>query len=209
MPSFIDLPEELLKATAIAWTMEANHALVASPFSGFVQAQRGTMERWSFVMTIRKLTRQEAQIAQGFFLMLEGPLGLFRMHDPAQCLPLGRASGVPKLSAAAASGARTISTDGWTANTPGVLKAGDWIQIGDQLTKVRADVNSSATGTATISIWPKVMVALADNTDVITRYPKGLFRFTSEAPAWEVVAGMKRNYELKLTGVQEVLQPDA
>jgi hypothetical protein len=202
----IDIPAELLNAVSISWKMETNHGLAESPFSGHVQAQRGQLERWSFVMKIRRLSRREAQIAEGFFMMLEAPFGVFRMTDPSRRHPLGKATGTPILATAAAPGDRTISVTGFTPNVAGILKAGDWVQIGDQLSKVRTDVASSATGTATISLWPKVMKTVPDETTIIVREAKGFFRFTSQPPEWEADASEKsRPYSFSLTGVQEIL----
>ncbi len=206
MPDYIEIPSELLRATSIAWKMETNHGLAESTFSGQTQSQRGQLERWSFVMSIRRLSRSDAQIAQGFFMMLEGPLGLFRMVDPAAAKPLGKATGIPILSAPAEPGDREIAVSGFTPNVGGILRAGDWIQIGDQLSKVRTDVASSATGTATVSIWPKVMATVDSGEPLIVRNAAGLFRFTSQPPEWEADSSERgRPYTFQLTGVQEVL----
>ena len=208
MPDPIDIPEELLKAVvSISFKMESNHGLAESPWSGHVQAQRGQLERWSFLMKFRRFSRREAQVAEGFFMMMEPPFGLFRMTDPSRRQPLGKATGNPILAAGVAPGARTITTEGWTPNVPGILKAGDWLQIGDQLSKVRTDVNSSATGTATISLWPKLMKTVPDETPVIVRNARGLFRFTSQPPEWEADSTDRgRPYSFSLTGVQEILR---
>lgn len=206
MPDAIDIPAALLKATSITWKMDTNHALAASPFSGHVQAQRGQLERWSFTMELRRLTREEAQAAQGFFLALEASLGLFRMHDPAARLPLGVATGTPVLAATADPGDRTISISGFTPSVSNILRAGDWLQIGDQLAKVVADVSSSASGTASVTIWPKVMVEVPSGQPVTVREAKGIFRFTSQLPEWTADSSERgRPYTTVLAGVQEVL----
>jgi hypothetical protein len=202
----LDFPADLLAATAITWRMDTNHGRAESPFSGHTQTQRGQLERWAFTMTFRRYTRREAQRLQGFFLMLEGPLGLFRMPDPAALAPLGRATGLPVLSATAAAGARTLAVSGFAPNVPGQLLAGDWIQIGDQLAKVREDAASGPTGTATLSIWPKVMTSIPGGTPILTRPARGLFRFTTQLPEWEADSSERRRpYTLRLDGVQEVL----
>jgi hypothetical protein len=202
----IDLPMPLQRAVSVAWTMEMNHGLAENAFNGRVQAQRGQLERWSFVMGIKPMNRRDAQVAQGFFLQLEGPLGLFRMADPAALAPLGRAAGLPVIEEEALPGQRQIETSGWLPNVSGILMAGDWIQFGDQYCKVVADVHSSATGTATVSVWPKVMQTTAVDTPIVTRPAKGLFRFTSQAPSWEFDANrLLRPVEIRLSGVQEVL----
>lgn len=206
MPTAIDIPAPLLRAVSITWKMETNHALAASPFSGHVQAQRGQLERWSFTLELRRLTREEIQIAQGFFLALEASLGLFRMHDPAARLPLGTATGTPVLAATADPGDRTLSISGFTPSVSNILRAGDWIQIGDQLAKVVADTSSNASGVAAVTIWPKVMVEVASGQPVTVREAKGLFRFTTQLPEWTADSSERgRPFTTVLAGVQEVL----
>lgn len=185
-----------------------NHGLAASPFSGHVQAQRGALERWSFTMRIKRMNRADAQEAIAFFMALEGSLNTFRMGDPACGKPLGKAIGVPKTVGALAAGVRVIPVSGWGASLPGILVAGDWIQIGDQLSRVRKTVGSTAGGTCSLEIWPKLFRPVPANTPIITRNPKGIFRMTSDMPAWDLEANASKTpYSFSLTGVQEILLP--
>ena len=206
----IDIPDCLLRAVRLSWTMESNHGLAESAFTGTVQAQRGQIERWSFTMEVKRMTRADAQQAIAFFLRLEGPLGTFRMHDPAACKPLGKGTGSPVVAATTAAGSRTLATSGWLPNVLAQLKAGDWVQIGDQLSRVRLDVDSSATGTATLDLWPKLMLPVAAGTPIVLRPAKGIFRFTSDLPSWDIAAAdTNRPHTFRLTGIQEVLLPPA
>ena len=205
MPA-LDIPACLLRAVSLSWTMEMNHGIAESPFSGIAQAQRGRIERWSFVMDIKRMSRRDAREAVGFFLNLEGPLGTFRMHDPSACQPLGKASGLPVLSADAPAGSRTVATAGWLPDVSPQLCAGDWVQIGDQLCRVRSDVSSASDGTAILDLWPKLMVPMASGTTIATRPARGIFRFTSDLPSWDISADNRsRPYTFRLTGMQEIL----
>ena len=206
MPDPIEIPEALLRAVKITWTAENNHALSESPFSGITQGHRGRIERWSFTMDIKRMKRREAQEAMAFFLQLEGPLGTFRMHDPSACKPLGKATGNPTIVAGPPVGSRTILSTGWLPNVTRQLVAGDWIQIGEQLFKVRRDVSSDADGNAMLDLWPKTMTLLPSWSPIITRPARGIFRFTSELPSWDIAASdLNSPYTFRLTGVQEVL----
>jgi hypothetical protein len=208
VPDPIPVPPELLRATRISWTMDMAHGLAESPFSGQGQTQRGLLERWKFEMTIQRMNRRRAQIAQGFFMELEGNLGTFLMHDPASAEPLGRALGSPVLAANAAARAATISVAGWVPNISCILHAGDWVQIGEQLCKVVKHADSSPDGTCGLTIWPKLMLPLPAGTVIKTRPAQGIFRFTSDLPAWEAdAANLLRNYTIALTGTQVVLLP--
>lgn len=207
MPSIIDLPAELQRAITLSWTMDNNHGVAESGFSGHVQVQRGSLERWMFTMGVRAMNRRDAQIAQGFFLQLEGPLNLFRMHDPAASKPLGHGAGLPVVRIATAAGARTVETEGWKPGT--ALMPGDWVQIGNQLCKARAIAFAGADGRATLDVWPKIMHDLPAQARILTRPARGLFRMLSDVPAWDLDAGrLLRPYEFKLSGVQVVLRGD-
>lgn len=204
-----ELPSILSKAVSINWTMDTNHGVSTSAFSGHVQTQRGQMERWKFAMKIRRLTRREASAAQEFFMAIEGPLGLFRMYDPAGKNPLGTASGSPALSASASPGDRALVTAGWSPNVASLLMPGDWLEVGYQLFKVRSIASSSNSGACSIAVWPKVMVPLASGLPVRFRSARGVFRFTTDAPSWDVSADLiLRNHEFSLTGTQEILTPE-
>lgn len=188
--------------------MESNHGLAESIFTGHTQTQRGQIERWSFVMEIKRMTRHDASAAMGFFMQIEGRLGTFLMHDPAASAPLGRSTGNPVLAEDAAAGSRTVEVTGWTPNTPKILRAGDWVQIGDQLSRVRVDCHSDSAGVATLDIWPKLMISMHEGTAVKVRPAKGIFRFTSDLPAWDIVAAdLNRSHSFRLTGSQVILLP--
>ena len=207
MPFPIDIPAALLRVTKLSWTSEMNHGIAESPFSGHVQVQRGRVERWSFTMDIQRMGRRDAQEAMAFFLRLEGPLGTFRMHDPAASRPLGKGTGLPVAAANTPAGSRTLATSGWLPNVATQLRAGDWVQIGDQLSKVRETVGSAADGTATLDLWPKLMRPVTTGTPIVLRPAKGIFRFTSELPSWDIsAADLNRPHTFRLTGVQEILR---
>lgn len=208
VPDPLDIPPSLLRATKISWTAESNHGLAESAFTGTVQAQRGQIERWSFTMEVKRMNRADAQQALAFFLRLEGPLNTFRMPDPAALKPLGKGTGSTVASADTPAGSRTLATSGWLPNVPGQLKAGDWVQIGDQLSRVRLDVDSDAAGSATLDLWPKLMLPVTTGTPIFLRPAKGIFRFTSDLPSWDIAAAdTNRPHTFRLTGVQEVLLP--
>jgi len=158
-------------------------------------------------MGVRAMNRRDAQIAQGFFLQLEGPLNLFRMSDPAASKPLGHGMGLPVVRVTTAAGARTVETEGWKAGA--VLMPGDWVQIGHQLCKSRTIAYAGADGRAILDVWPKLMHDMPAQARIRTRQPCGLFRMLSDTPAWDLDAGrLLRPYEFKLSGVQVVLKGD-
>jgi hypothetical protein len=65
----------------------------------------------------------------------------------------------------------SIVTDGWTAGQTGVVKVGDYIQVGTELKIVTADANSDGSGNTTISIAPPIRVSPNDNAAIVVTNP--------------------------------------
>lgn len=93
-------------------------------------------------------------------------------------------AGTPVVSGAGQTG-EALDTSGWTASQNGVLKAGDLIQLGSggstRLHRVLADVDSDASGLATIDIWPRLRASPADGSTVVTANAAGLWRLSDDA----------------------------
>lgn len=203
--TIVDLPDSLLRAMSLTWTMDFNHARVESPFSGVGQTQRGQLERWRVAFKFHNVERRDAGEVEGFFMRLEGNANAFRFSDPSRPSSSGVVSGSPTLASAVVAGERILEITGLQSDAPNIFKAGDWIQIGHQLTKITSTVDSNGAGTATVSVWPKLWAAQSSGTAVIHERPKGIFRFLSQSPEWEVMAGAKRAWSFSLSGVQEVI----
>lgn len=78
-------------------------------------------------------------------------------------------------------------TNAWTAAKSSIDAWGAslWSPTLDiYLHKICQDVNSSASGAATLDIWPKTRVTIPDFSKVITSSPKGLFRLASNHRTW-------------------------
>jgi hypothetical protein len=59
-----------------------------------------------------------------------------------------------------------------------VLKAGDWIQIGNRIYRVLVDATQSS-GAATLSIWPQLRESPNDGESIVLNNTQGLFRMKS------------------------------
>src|SRR3954463_10292223 len=117
---------------------------------------------------------------------LDGPVGTFYLGDTAWKTPRGTATGTPLVNGASQTG-EDLATDGWTASVTGILKAGDWIQLGTgssaRLYMVMVDANSNGSGQATLTIRPKLRSSPGDNSAIVTNSPVGVFRL-AVAPGW-------------------------
>lgn len=84
----------------------------------------------------------------------------------------------------AAQTGQDLVTDGWLANQTGILKAGDWFQLGTgstaRLYKMLVDANSDANGAATLTFWPKLRSSPADNAPINVSSPMGRFMLAED-----------------------------
>lgn len=101
----------------------------------------------------------------------------------------------PRVNGAGQTG-RTIATDGWRANST-VLRAGQAVNIGDQLVVLTADVTANGSGEASIEIEVPVRAATTDNTLITYQRPYCVMYLTEE-PRYSVAPGMVFDLALDL-----------
>lgn len=122
----------------------------------------------------------------GFILVRDIAPGISIWIDDVELQPLDVYSGL--VNGANQTG-QDLITDGWTISATPLFKAGDWVQVGTgatrQLCMVLADVNSNSSGQATLSLFPRIRTAFADNTVILASSPAGLWRLTANA-AWTI-----------------------
>lgn len=150
-------------------------AVVESEFTFEEQVQEHQGSKWEISGSLDLLTRDQAEEYNAFIRKLKGRLGTFTLTPAGSGTPRGVATGTPLINGAGQTG-NTIITDGWTNSVTGILKAGDYIQIGTGLHSVLDDVNSNGSGQATFDIAPKIVTAPADNAPIIVTNPVGIFR---------------------------------
>lgn len=88
-------------------------------------------------------------------------------------------------------------TKGWPASTNGLLLQDDWVQIGNQLNKVVAPVNSDAAGRAYLQLAYPFRTAPSDNDPVIIHEPFGRFVSVSNEGGYDFMPDGS-NHELTL-----------
>lgn len=187
----ITYPLSLPNANIAKVRMIANDVVGVSqsPFTAAQQVYRYTGQFWEADVTLPPMKRADAEYWISFLMKLNGPYGTFLLGDPNGQTARGVATGTPLVNGGSQTGNELV-TDGWTNSTTGILKAGDYIQIGTALTsrlyKVLDDVNSDGSGNATLTIWPDLRTAPADNTAITVANPKGLFRLNSAQTTWDI-----------------------
>ena len=160
-----------------------------SPFTAVQQVYRYTGQFWEADITLPPMKRADAEYWISFLLKLNGPFGTFLMGDPNGATPRGIATGTPLVNGAGQTGNELV-TDGWTTSQTGILKAGDYIQLGtgatSRLYKVLDDVNSDGSGNATLTVWPDLRSAPADNAAITVSNTKTTFRLNSAQTSWDI-----------------------
>ena len=167
-------------------------AITESPFTLKQQVVTHTGQRWGANVSMPPMKRADAEVWVSFLLSLRGSSGTFLMGDPIGATARGSASSTPGTPVVNGSGQTggTLSIDGLPVSATGYLKAGDYIQLGGgssaTLHKVLADVNSNASGQATLDIWPHIRTAPADDATVVVANAKGVFRLADNETNWSI-----------------------
>jgi len=156
-----------------------------SPFTYKQQVHKYPGQSWMADIALPPMNRAEAESWFAFLLKLNGQYGTFLLGDPAAATPRGSAKdtpGTPVVNGASQTG-NELDIDGLPASATGYLLAGDYIQLGSgstaQLYKVLDDVDSNASGEATVTVWPDLRSSPTDDSTVIVSNAKGRFRLSA------------------------------
>lgn len=152
--------------------MVGNTAVHRSPLNNAEQVLRRPGGYWEFDFTLPKMDRATAAAWQGFLAALDGVYGTFYAADPDATSPRGTISGT--VTATATANALTATLSG----ASGTLKAGDWLQVGDELKMVTVDWTAGA-----LDVWPAFRAAHSAS-DVVYSGPKGIFRLIEDGAGW-------------------------
>ena len=172
---------------ALDFGLVANTQAMPSDLDGSVQTLGLPGDKWSATLTYSNRQGADARILRAFITSLRGQGGRFYLSPP-DYVRAGVGGGTPLVKGAAQVGA-TITTDGWPVSTTGVLLAGDYFQIGNELKMLTADANSDSLGNATLSFVPPIRNSPADNSAVIIDTPECTMMLSDGNQArWQVQA---------------------
>ena len=162
-----------------------------SPFTLERQVQAHQGQHWQADLSWQTMTRAEAEALLAALTSLNGLEGSFLQGDPAGATPRGTATtpGTPLVKGASQTG-QDINFDGAPNNQTGYLLAGDWVSLGTgastRLHKVLADANSDGSGNFTLSLWPDVVTAPANDAALAVSSAQGVFALTENSNPWEI-----------------------
>ena len=171
--------------------LRSNTQVFVSPLNGSVQTVELPGARWFANYQLPPLAESEANLHlwKSFLVSLRGPAGRFYGFDPAHLTPRGAATGTPLVNGASQTGTAP-ATDGWTINITGILKDGDLIAFdtsaGRELHMQKGDVNSNASGQATLTLEPPIRTAPADNATIVVASPSCVMMLAQPDVEWEI-----------------------
>jgi hypothetical protein len=191
-----------LRPSGTEFFIEPNTLRTESPLSRATQVLARPGARWVATLTFNQRQQSIAGPLDAFLAKLDGSEHEVRLFDWRRPLPRGIATArgsaliteftdgfrftdttgfldqpaTPQTVSPAAQNADTVATGGWAVSTTGILLAGDYIGLGGRLYMVTADANSDSLGRATLSIRPRLRVAVPSGVAVVTTRPTARFR---------------------------------
>lgn len=138
-----------------------------------------TASQWQLSWTWPKMTPLAAESVDAWIVSLKGQVGTFRYY-PVQAA-LSGLSGITLAQTAYQYGTALLAS-GFGANTATTLRAGQFLQLGDQLLKITiAPANADGSGHATINFEGMLRQNFSAGTTVNFANPCGLFRLNASA----------------------------
>lgn len=155
--------------------------------SGALQSSSRTGNRFALSMRfVRSRTAYKAIMAQ--IALLHGTR--HRLSVPMSKLGETRAGvggGTPLVNGSHSAGATSVSIKGLPSNTTGILQAGDYLQIGNQLCVATSILSTPGTSTspitptiASVTIFPELHSNYSDGATVDYDTPEGVFYWVSD-----------------------------
>ena len=158
--------------------------LLNQTLSGKKQVRQIGSQYFSFTVAMPPLQQEKSQEVFAFLQKQKGSFETFTIQLPTQNRGADKSNTSVKVVGAHNTTDNTISLDGFTASTTGVLKAGDLIKFSHgKVYMVQSDISSDGSGAATVTIEPNLVETLADNEAVIMNQPS----FTVYLPSEEIL----------------------
>lgn len=183
------------------WISESNPSVFRSELNNIEQVTEMPGTRWRCSMPFVNLTREKGRQLNAFLMSLNGTIGQAYIVPYDSRTSLGSPGGSPLVNGANQTGG-TLVTDGWTASTL-IFKAGDYFNAGGELKVITEDINSDASGNATLVFSPNLHKSPASNTSITYDNPWCLMRMANKSQAaWQLTR--ERHYLVTLNFVEVI-----
>ncbi len=170
--------------TQSEWGLRTSAAVSESPFTGHQQVYEYDRALWYAVLSLPPMRREQAVEWQAFLLKLRGRANTFLLGDPDAKSVRGTASSC----AVASNGAVGDTSIDLTIGNNETINTGSYIQLGSaasaKLYMIVDDNTASSGGAVTVTIEPKLKVAITSSTTAVISNPKGVFRMDSVDITW-------------------------
>lgn len=179
--------------------LEENTETFQSPISNTIQTLARTGARWYLTINYVPLKRADAQEVIAFLSKLRGRVNSFNGFDPIATSPLGDVSGSTLLVNGASQTGTSLVCDGAKVSTL-VLKAGDYIEVNNELKMVTDDATSDGTGNITINFSPSLRSSPSDNASITTTNPNCEMKLTEDNVTWS--QNTDGTYNISFSGIE-------
>ena len=182
-------------------------ARTESPFSYAEQVVKHSGEMWQIDAQLPYMGREKAEYYNAFLMKLRGRWGTFLIGDPAGYNPRGswENTGSVLVKGAGQTGDQLV-IDGFVAGRSGVVKAGDYFQLGtgtsSRLYKALDDADSNVSGEVTLTIAPTLRASPADNAALIFVNARGLFRLSENLQGWDIDPEGAGTYSIRFSAME-------
>jgi hypothetical protein len=156
--------------TTCRFGQETNTQTFTSPLTKATQRMLLGGTRWTATYSLPMMNRDKAAPWKAFFDLLEGQANRFNAFDPDCKTPRGAATGTPLVKNGAQTGS-SLTTDGWTANVIGIMRAGDYFSVNGELKRMTSDATSDGSGNAILNFKPALRASPADNAVITVQKP--------------------------------------
>jgi hypothetical protein len=180
---------------AFEWALLSNTQTFSSPLTGAVQTTEMPGARWRVAMAMDSLSANDSALLRAFLAQLRGVSGRFYMPNLARPNPRGAATGNPVVSGAGQTG-NTLVTSGWSNSITGILRAGDYFGVNDELKMMVADANSNGSGVSTLTFEPPLRSSPLTGATITTVRPTAIFRLEDDASRWTTTAPVLDNFSI-------------
>lgn len=187
------------KPSRQSWSMAANTQVHVSPFDGSTQTQGLPGAKWITSVEYDSLLPADAAKLSAFLIGLGGRAGRVLVPNFGQPRPRGSWSGTPLVAGTPASGATSITVDGWTPGSQ--LLAGDFFGVGGRIYQAAADATADGGGIMTLTCAPGLRAALLDNSALTLVNPTTTMMLVDDLQGWQYAAGTVRSFVIDLIEV--------
>lgn len=190
-----------LGCTTSTIRLQRAQSMTTSPFTGQQQIVEHPAAWWEGEISLRATRYKDFGVFKAFLAKLRGQVGSFLYGDP-DFLARGAmgVGGTVQVDGAGQTG-RALNVKGMTPSTQGILKAGDYVQLGTggsaRLHLVTEDLDSDGVGKGVLNIEPKLRASPANNQAVIIDGAMGVFCLSSPLAEWS--AGVDGVYRASIS----------